>query len=364
MSRPIRVRRTPGIGFMPKLFSTWNVGMAAANQHEVLEKRRSLHPDPYIRSEWPLVQIAKNIVYQCIILISFSHFGASFMAVTSGLSGFPRSCDEQRSARPVRPGRCPAAGARPRAVRLPDQCRAACRCWPIPTATGTSPSATGSSAHGAVPHGRQLFLHLRRPAVDRQGMAVADRCWRWPTTPAAGVRCRRCAPRRSASPSRCCCACCCATSSRCRPLLFTLAAIVMTAPHFLARPHVLAFPFMLLLGGGPGARRRGAPRARAAAAAGHAAVGQPAWRLHAGPDAVRRLRARRRRRRARCRRAQVRCSSPGRSSASRPLLVACITPYGPGSILVTLPHLRPRRCARHDRRMAARPTSRVSRCRS
>jgi hypothetical protein len=28
--------------------------------------------------------------------------------------------------------------------------------------------------------------------------------------------------------------------------LFTIAAIVMTAPHFLARPHVLAFPFMLI----------------------------------------------------------------------------------------------------------------------
>jgi len=28
--------------------------------------------------------------------------------------------------------------------------------------------------------------------------------------------------------------------------MFTIAAIVMTAPHFLARPHVLAFPFMLL----------------------------------------------------------------------------------------------------------------------
>ena len=28
--------------------------------------------------------------------------------------------------------------------------------------------------------------------------------------------------------------------------LFTIAAIVMTAPHFVARPHVLAFPFMLL----------------------------------------------------------------------------------------------------------------------
>lgn len=34
-----------------------------------------------------------------------------------------------------------------------------------------------------------------------------------------------------------------------RPLpamMFTIAAVVMTAPHFLARPHVLAFPFMLL----------------------------------------------------------------------------------------------------------------------
>src|SRR5689334_2145790 len=29
-------------------------------------------------------------------------------------------------------------------------------------------------------------------------------------------------------------------------LVFTVAAIVMMAPHFLARPHVLAFPFMLL----------------------------------------------------------------------------------------------------------------------
>ena len=29
-------------------------------------------------------------------------------------------------------------------------------------------------------------------------------------------------------------------------LLFTIAAVLMTAPHFLARPHVLAFPFMLI----------------------------------------------------------------------------------------------------------------------
>jgi len=37
-------------------FQHMDVAMAAANQHEVLEKGRSLHPDPYIRSGPPLVQ--------------------------------------------------------------------------------------------------------------------------------------------------------------------------------------------------------------------------------------------------------------------------------------------------------------------
>ena len=100
-------------------------------------------------------------------------------------------------------------------------------------------------------------------------------------------------------------------------------------------PARAGFPVHADLGGGPGARRRGTPRAATASAARHAGVGQPAWRLHPGPPAVRRLRAR---------------GPAGAREASErktlfvewakfgvaAVLVACITPYGPESILVTL----------------------------
>jgi len=36
-----------------------DMGMAAANQHKVLEEGRGLHPDSYIRSGRPLVQRQK-----------------------------------------------------------------------------------------------------------------------------------------------------------------------------------------------------------------------------------------------------------------------------------------------------------------
>ena len=210
--------------------------------------------------------------------------------------------------------------------------------------------------------GRQLLLHLRRPALDRQGMAVAGRCWRWPTTSAAGARvavlCAAAIGFTFALLLR-------LLLRDIRPLpalLFTVAAAVMTAPHLPGAPARARLPVHADLGGGPGARRRGTPRARAAAAAGDAGVGQPAWRLHLGLVL--------------CGAFALEALVGARDAAERKMLfvdwakfgvaavlVACITPYGPESILVTLRIFGLGDALRHDQRMAVARLPDSSRCR-
>ena len=60
----------PGHRLHGEAFQDMDVGMAAANQHEVLEERRGLQWDPYIRSVGPLVWPQKISYIQRIILIS------------------------------------------------------------------------------------------------------------------------------------------------------------------------------------------------------------------------------------------------------------------------------------------------------
>ena len=122
-----------------------------------------------------------------------------------------------------------------------------------------------------------------------------------------------------------------------RPLpamLFTLAAIVLTAPHFLARPHVLAFPVMLLWVAGMvrAVEQKRAPKPLLLLA-------MLLWaNLHGGFTLGLML----------CGVFALEAVVTARNAAERKslfvdwtkfgvaaLLVACITPYGPESILVT-----------------------------
>ena len=118
-------------------------------------------------------------------------------------------------------------------------------------------------------------------------------------------------------------------------LLFTVAAAAMTAPHLLARPHVLAFPFMLIWVAGlvRAVEERRAPRPLLLLA-------MLAWaNLHGGFTSGCCL----------CGAFALEAVVGARDASERKLLfiewakfgiaavlVACITPYGPESILVTL----------------------------
>ena len=117
--------------------------------------------------------------------------------------------------------------------------------------------------------------------------------------------------------------------------LFTVAAIVMTAPHFLARPHVLAFPLILLWVAGliRAVEERRAPEPVLLLA-------MLVWaNMHGGFTLGLML----------CGAFALDAVVGARDAAERKslfvawakfgiaaLLVACITPYGPESILVTL----------------------------
>jgi hypothetical protein len=118
-------------------------------------------------------------------------------------------------------------------------------------------------------------------------------------------------------------------------MLFTGAAIVMTMPHFLARPHVLAFPFMLLWMAGlvRAVEERRAPdpllllamllwaNLHGGFTLGLMLAGAFALEAIVGtPDATERKSL------------SIAWAKFGMAA----LLVACITPYGPESILVTL----------------------------
>ena len=75
-------------------------------------------------------------------------------------------------------------------------------------------------------------------------------------------------------------------------LVFVAAALALTVPHLLARPHVLALPVMVAWVGGTDRGRGSARRAVVLAAAADGAVGQSAWRLRLRPGADRADRAR------------------------------------------------------------------------
>ena len=117
-------------------------------------------------------------------------------------------------------------------------------------------------------------------------------------------------------------------------LLFTAAALVMTAPHFLARPHVLAFPFMLLWVAGlvraVEERRAPEPLLLLACCCGPTCMAASPWaccwaaRSRSRPWSAARD----------CGRAQEDLHRLAKFGVAA-LLVACITPYGPESILVT-----------------------------
>ena len=76
-------------------------------------------------------------------------------------------------------------------------------------------------------------------------------------------------------------------------LVFVAAALALTVPHLLARPHVLALPVMVAWVGGLIAAADRRTRAVVLAAAADDAVGQSAWRLCLRPGADRADRARR-----------------------------------------------------------------------
>ena len=318
------------------------MGMAAADQHQISHHR------PVYPTMSGTGTVMKNVVYQSFISISYSYFGANDGRYVRPLH-FPGAArpPSRRLALGVGGVLAPAAG--PCRLRVPEQ-------PDRPAAAERPRHALAHHRRQLDPdarqraHDRQLLLHLPRPALDRQGMAVAG--------PAgAGVQHRRLG-RRDGIGRR-----------RDRPHLRAAAAladarypaVAGAAVHggrpcddgaAPARPSAHAgVPAHPPVGRGPGARRRAARRARLPAAAGHAAVGQHAWRLHARPGAGGSLRARCRGGRARCRRAACavhRLGQVRRGGAAGRLHHALWAGIDPGD----LAHLRLRRGAARHRRMA------------
>src|SRR4029450_327954 len=139
--------------------------MAAADQHQIS------HHEPVYPTTAGTGMPTKNIVYQPFTLISFSYFGA-----TDGRYFRPLHCPGAlsigRRAGTLGLERVVAAAGRLRGVRLPEPSE-----WPVVTERPRQPLARPrrqldpDARHRA--HDRHLLLHLHRPAVDRQGMAVA-----------------------------------------------------------------------------------------------------------------------------------------------------------------------------------------------
>ena len=174
--------------------------------------------------------------------------------------------------------------------------------------------------------GRQPLAHLHWPAVDCEGMALADPVGAGRARRRMGCRRRAfgCFDRRDLRPD--------AAAAAARPPPAAGAGVHCrrdrprrpALPGASARPRL---PLHAAVGRGPGARRRARTGAQASAAAGDVVVGQPAWRLHARPDVVRLLRPRSRRDGTRRRPApvpvrrvaEVRRRRPCWSPASRPM---------------------------------------------
>ena len=117
-------------------------------------------------------------------------------------------------------------------------------------------------------------------------------------------------------------------------LVFVAAALALTVPHLLARPHVLALPVMVAWVGGmiAAADRRGAPSFWLLPLDG--AVGQSAWRLCLWPRADRADRARRGAGRAEAalhKSLLLRWAAFGVAA----LLASCCTPYGWNALLAS-----------------------------
>ena len=169
------------------------------------------------------------------------------MAVTSGLSVSPDHPEDGHGARQRRgqPGPCPGRWCWGCCSSSVSPTVPGCRCWPIRTVTGTSPSATGCWRNGTVPTVDPFsFTFAGQPWIAKEWlsqllMAVAFKLGGWGgvTALAAGALGVSFALMLRL------------LLRDLRPLpaaVFVLAAIAMTLPHFLARPHVLAFPFMLI----------------------------------------------------------------------------------------------------------------------
>ena len=108
---------------------------------------------------------------------------------------------------------------------------------------------------------RRLFLHHARPALDLDAVAGAGALRQGLRDMRAGAG-RWCWPRqRSRRRSRCYARFLSRRLSESTTLVFVAAALALTVPHLLARPHVLALPVMVAWVGGliAAADRRGAP---------------------------------------------------------------------------------------------------------
>ncbi len=151
-----------------------------------------------------------------------------------------------------------------------------------------------------------------------------------------------------------------------RPLpaaVFALAAIVMTLPHFHARPPVLAFPFMLLWMAGlvRAVEERRAPQPLLLLAMllwANLHGGFIMGLLLGGAFAIEALLG------ARDAAERKALFAGWAKFGAASFLVACLTPYGPESIWVTLRIFAPRRHAGLHLGMAVARTSRRRRCRS
>ncbi len=243
-----------------------------------------------------LWRMVNNCCISNIKSISFSYFGANYGRHVRPLC--------RRRLRPAfaleRPplglGPVIAAGPRPRPVRLPRQCQRRVLAIRQPLAHRVG---NWILAHGGVPTTDTFsFTFAGQPWIAKEWLSQLALAGAFNLGGWAGVT------------ALCAAAIAITFALLLRLLLvdlkplprwmFVAAALIMMAPHLLARPHVLAFPLILLWVAGL-VRAVEQRRRAGTAAAGHDALGQHAWCvLHIGADARGRLRARRCGRRARC----------------------------------------------------------------
>ena len=272
------------------------------------------------------------------------------MAVTSGLSVSRNSYDSTLQRAAFGLGTVLAAGAGRSWCSSGCLVRTARICWPIPTAIGTSRSATGSwrtarcRRSTAIPSPSPGQPWIAKEWLSQLVLALRLQCRRL-------GRGGRCSAPASIGLS---------FALMMRLLLRDIRAPLAASVHGGRRAHDGAapagapararLPGHADLGVGAGARGRGTPRAAAAPAARHAGMGQPAWRLHVRTAAVRRLRARGRDWRARFvgTKAPVRRMGEVRHRRRAGRLHHAVWA---GVDAGHVPHLQSRRCAGDDQRM-------------